>query len=107
MALVGLLSSSIETTSISTAAIMARLKAPFQVGGRSYFSRRLSRADFVLFARPVRSALVGGRPVRPRASTMPAGLPGYALRWGRRVWAAVACAFGWVVWGGWGAALRA
>jgi hypothetical protein len=58
------------------------LKAPFHVGGLFNRSRRRSR-DVVFdvpFALLLFSAAVGLRPVRPRASTIPAALPRCLVR---------------------------
>src|SRR5436305_5169628 len=66
----------------NTAASDPRAIDDFQVGG---VFRRLSRA--VIFACFLRSSAVGGRPVRPRASIVPAGVPRCLLRRLRLVWA--------------------
>src|SRR5437763_3468239 len=68
----------------STAASSARMTEDFHVGGE--FSRR-SRAS-VRFWR-LRASGVGGRPVRPRVSIVPAGVPRCFVRRLRLVWAIV------------------
>src|SRR5215213_9089095 len=68
-------------TSSRSAATPARVAAPCHVGGRSMRARRSSslvRLD---------SSAVGRRPVRPRASIVPAGVPRCLLRRLRLVWA--------------------
>src|SRR5207302_10767605 len=69
---------------MNTAASAARLADPAHVGGvLSRRSRAVSRACFL------RSSAVGGRPVRPRDSIVPAAVPRCLLRRLRLVWAIV------------------
>ena len=62
----------------TTAASAARLDAPRHVGSRLKRSRRACAA--ISFSDALRSAGVGLRPVRPRASIMPAALPRCLVR---------------------------
>src|SRR5436190_22379983 len=70
-----------------TAAIAARLIAERQLGGRVSRSARRSSAVLPFPPLPFFSPLVGLRPVRPRASTVPAAVPRCLLRRLRFVWA--------------------
>ena len=67
-----------------TAANDARVSEDFHVGG--LFSRRSRAVARVCF---LRSSAVGGRPVRPRVSIVPAAVPRCLLRRFRFVWAMV------------------
>src|SRR5688572_22842816 len=71
-----------NSTNSITEARPARVAALAQVGSAN---RRSARASAVVILR--RSASVGLRPVRPRASTAPAALPRCLVRRLRLVWA--------------------